>query len=212
VSNGYKRNTARLSLGSISCGLTIARGRLDRKEVDVTKQEDLMSEQENFADCVVQHLPFLNRMVRGLTRSDPMSDDIVQQTMLKALVHADQFRLESTLKTWLTSIAMNEVRQVYRCKWRTRCVSLMTENLEGDRFPLAESLNAGHIAREREVLLRKAVSSLPEPYRHVVELCDLQCLPLKEAASRLRLTLSAVKTRRQRARRKLGPLVADLKS
>ena len=140
------------------------------------------------------------------------SEDIVQQTIVKALVNADQFRLESTLKTWLTSIAMNEGRQVYRCKWRARFVPLRTGNLEGDRSPIVESPNAGYQARELEVLLRQAVSRLPEPYRRVVELCDLQCLPLKEAASRLRLTIPAIKSRRHRARRKLRPLVAALKS
>jgi RNA polymerase sigma-70 factor, ECF subfamily len=171
-----------------------------------------MSRQENFADCVVEHLPFLNRMVRALTRNDSTSEDIVQQIMLKALVHADQFRFDATLKTWLGSIAMNEVRQVYRCKWWTHSVPLRTENVEGDRSPLVQSPNAGYQAREREVLLRQAVSRLPEPYRCVVELCDLQCLPLKEAASRLRLTLSAVKTRRRRARKKLSPLLSALKS
>ena len=118
-----------------------------------------MSGQDNVADCVVQHLPFLNRMVRGLTRCDPMSDDIVQQTILKALVHADQFRLESTLKTWLASIAINEVRQVYRCKWRTHSVPLITENAESSRFSPVESLNASYQAREREALVRKALSS-----------------------------------------------------
>ena len=102
--------------------------------------------------------------------------------------------------------------QVYRCKWRARFVPLMTENLEGDRSPIVESPNAGYQARELEVLLRQAVSRLPEPYRRVVELCDLQCLPLKEAASRLRLTIPAIKSRRHRARRKLRPLVAALKS
>ena len=178
----------------------------------VVNQEDLMSGQEKFADCVVQHLPFLNRMVRGLTRSHAMSEDIVQQTILKALVHADQFRFESTLKTWLMSIAINEVRQVYRCKWQTRVVPLIIEKLESDRFPVVESPSAGYQEREREALIRQAVSRLPDSYRHVVELCDLQCIPLKEAAARLRLTLAAVKTRRQRARRKLGPLVAGLKT
>jgi RNA polymerase sigma-70 factor (ECF subfamily) len=150
-------------------------------------------------------------MVRGLTRSDPMTEDIVQQTMLKALVHADQFRFDSTMKTWLTSIAVNEVRQVYRCKWRTCCVPLITENLEGDRSLRVESAGPSYQSREREVLIRQAVSRLPEPYRCVVELCDLQRLPLKEAANRLRLTVAAVKTRRQRARRKLWPFVAKLR-
>jgi RNA polymerase sigma-70 factor (ECF subfamily) len=170
-----------------------------------------MPDNENFADCVAQHLPYLNRMVRGLTRSDPMAEDIVQQTMLKALVHADQFRSKSTMKTWLTSIAMNEVRQAYRCKWRTRFVPLVTENFESDGSPRVESPNPSYQAREREALIRQAVLRLPESYRCVVELCDLQRLSLQEAAARLRLTLAAVKTRRQRARQKLRRFVITLK-
>jgi DNA-directed RNA polymerase specialized sigma24 family protein len=60
-----------------------------------------------------------------------MTEDIVQEIMLKALAHAEEFRFESSLKTWLVSIAMNEVRQVYRCKWRTRSVPLIAEDLAG---------------------------------------------------------------------------------
>jgi RNA polymerase sigma-70 factor (ECF subfamily) len=174
-------------------------------------KEDLMPANENFGNCLAQHIPYLNRMVRSLTRGDPMTDDIVQQTMLKALVHADQFRFQSTIKTWLTSIAMNEVRQVYRCKWRMHSVPLVTENLEGGDSPRVESPSQGYQATEREALVRQAVSRLPESYRSVVELCDLQLLPLQEAAARLRLTLAAVKTRRQRARRKLRPFVVEFK-
>jgi RNA polymerase sigma-70 factor (ECF subfamily) len=170
-----------------------------------------MPGKESFADCVAQHLPYLNRMVRHLTRSDPMAEDIVQQTMLKALVHADQFRFESTMKTWLTSIALNEVRQVYRCKQRTRFVPLVTEDLESDRSPCVESPSASFETREREALIRRAVAHLPESYRCVIELCDLQRLSLREAAVRLRLTLAAVKTRHQRARQKLRPFVIKFK-
>jgi RNA polymerase sigma-70 factor (ECF subfamily) len=166
---------------------------------------------ENFGNCIVQHIPYLNRIVRSLTRGDPMTDDIVQQTMLKALAHADQFRFQSTMKTWLTSIAVNEVRQAYRCKWRKHSVSLMTENLEDDRSPRLENPNQVYQAREREALIRQAVSRLPESYRCVVELCDLQLLSLQEAAARLRLTLSAVKSRRHRARRELRPFFVKLK-
>jgi RNA polymerase sigma-70 factor, ECF subfamily len=176
----------------------------------VSKQEDLMPEQATVANCVAQHLPYLKRMVGGLTRGDTMTDDIVQQTMLKALVHADQFRFESTLKTWLTSIARNEFRQVHRGKWQMYSVPLITENLESDRSLHVESASSNCEASERDVLIRKAVSRLPEPYRSVVELCDLQGLTLKEAAMRLQLTLPAIKTRRRRARHKLRPLVANL--
>jgi RNA polymerase sigma factor (sigma-70 family) len=89
-----------------------------------------MGKEERFADCVVQHLPYLRRLVRCQTRDDAMTDDIVQETMLKALVHADEFRFESTVKIWLISIAKNELRQLYRCKWRTCSVQLMTGDLE----------------------------------------------------------------------------------
>jgi RNA polymerase sigma-70 factor (ECF subfamily) len=171
------------------------------------KQEDLEHEQATFADCVAQHLPYLKRMVGGLTRHDPTTDDIVQQTMLKALVHADQFQFRSTLKTWLTSIAKNEVRQFYRCKWRMRSVPLTTEDLEGDKRLQADSGSSSCEAHEREAFIRQAASQLPKAYRSAVELCDLQGLPMNEAAARLRLTVAAVKTRRQRARKKLQRLL-----
>jgi RNA polymerase sigma-70 factor (ECF subfamily) len=140
-----------------------------------------------------------------------MTEDIVQQTILKALTHADQFRSESTLKTWLTSIAVNEVWQAYRRAWRSRTVPLITEDLGMDRRQRGELPNNRYEAKERDLLVRDAVAQLPEAYRSVVELCELQCVSMKEAARKLRLTVPALKTRRHRARQKLRPLVAKLK-
>jgi RNA polymerase sigma-70 factor, ECF subfamily len=170
-----------------------------------------MVKQQNFAECVAQHLPYLNRMVSRMTRGDQMAEDIVQQTVLKALIHADQFRFESALKTWLGSIAINEVHQLYRSKSRTRVVQLITETLDVNRCHPVELPKDAYEAKERDVLVRHAVSQLPESYRSVVELCDLQRLPLSEVARKLGLTVPAVKTRRKRARLKLRPLVANLK-
>jgi RNA polymerase sigma-70 factor (ECF subfamily) len=170
-----------------------------------------MPRQVNFANSVAQHLPYLKRMARGLTRDDSLTEDLVQQTILKALVHADQFRCESTLKTWLTSIARNEFCQVYRCKWRMRTVPLATEHVDGYGALRMDSLRPTYEAIERQAVVRQAVSRLPQAYRSVVELCDFQCLSLEEAAAKLQLTLAAVKTRRQRARRKLQRLVVKLR-
>jgi RNA polymerase sigma-70 factor (ECF subfamily) len=167
-------------------------------------------EQQNFADCIALHLPFLNRVVRRLMHGDEMAEDVVQQTVLKALMHVDQFRFESTLKTWLTSIAINEVYQAYRFVERRRAISLTTETFDMDQCQRLDFPKNTYEIRERELLVRKAVSRLPEMYRSVVELCDLQCLPMKEAALKLGLTLPAIKTRRHRARQKLQRLVANL--
>ena len=171
----------------------------------------LATEQQTFAYSVAQYLPYLNRFVGNLTRRDQMAEDIVQQTVLKALMHAEQFRFESTLKTWLTSIAVNEVYQAYRVVSRSRAVPLTSECLDMDRCQRLEFPDHTYEARERELLVRSAVSQLPEMYRSVVELCDLQCVPMKEAALKLGLTLPAVKARRHRARQKLLRLVDNLR-
>lgn len=169
-----------------------------------------MTEQQNFADCITQHLPSLNRIVFRLMRGDQMAEDIVQNTIVKALTHANQYRFESTLKTWLTSIAINEVYQLYRSKWRRHVLPLITEGFEAHRCHPLELPTETYEANERDLLVRQAVSRLPPLYRAVVELCDLESLSMSEAAGKLGLTVTAVKSRLHRARKKLGPLVTNL--
>ena len=152
--------------------------------------------------------PFLNRVVRKLTRCDQIAEDTVQQTVLKAIANAHQFRFESALKTWLASIALNEVRQVYRST--RRAVPLIDEDVSVHRCSLFGHQKDPHEAKERDMFVWHAVSRLPQIYRSVVELCDFQCLPLKQAAGELGLSLSAVKSRRHRALKKLRPLVAKM--
>lgn len=167
-----------------------------------------MTEQQNLSDALTQHLPFLNRMVVSRMRNRQMAEDVVQQAVLKALVHADQLRFEPALKTWLASIAINEARQTFRSKWLTRMVSLTAETLDADRSDLIEYPGKAHDAKERQTIVRQAVSLLPESYRAVVELCDLQEVSMREAARRLGLTLAAVKSRRHRARKHLRDFVS----
>jgi RNA polymerase sigma-70 factor (ECF subfamily) len=179
--------------------------------VPFSQLEELVIDQQPFADSVAQHVPFLTRVVRSLVRGDQMAEDIVQQTVLRALMNADRFRFESALTTWLASIAINEVRQAYRCGWHRRTVPLMTDSFDVDRCQRVEFPHHTYEANERDDLVRHAVSRLPQMYRSVVELCDLECLSLNEAALKLGLTLPAVKSRRHRARQKLLPLVEKLK-
>ena len=101
--------------------------------IDPKSPGELMFEQQYFGDFVVQQLPYLKRLVCKLTRGDQIADDIVQQTMLKALIHAHQFRFQPSLKTWLSSIAVNEVHQVYRSKWQKSAVPMQTEMVDTQR-------------------------------------------------------------------------------
>ena len=165
-----------------------------------------MRTKEEVANSLGQYLPFLNRLVRRLTGGDPISEDIVQQTMLKALIHSDQFRFQSTLKTWLVSIARNETFQVFKRSHPSRLVPLISENLYSE-LPALQYSDFGAETREREEAVRRAVARLPQTYRCVVEMHDLEEVPLKEVAVRLRLTLAAVKSRHHRGKEQLRPLL-----
>ena len=171
---------------------------------------DLALERQNFVDCLLQHVPCITRVVRALMRGDQSAEDVVQQTIIKALTNADQFRFRSTLKTWLISIAINEVRQTYRSGWHKRAVPLIAETVDVLGVQDVGLPDNAYEANERNLLVREAVSRLPWMYRTVIELCDFECVPMKEAARRLRLTLPALKTRRHRARHKLLRLLCKL--
>src|SRR4051812_4119262 len=69
---------------------------------------------ERFAELVEPQMPALLGIVGSRMRRHPDFEDVVQETLLKAYAHISQFRCESTFATWVTRIAINEVRQWYR--------------------------------------------------------------------------------------------------
>ena len=167
--------------------------------------EQPVIDKETFVSNIAAHLPYLRRLAYRLTRGDAMSEDVVQQTLLKALTHCRQFRFESALKSWLFTIAVNEARQMYRSSRRTEVLS--TLDTVGATGANPES---DYAARERAAAVRDAVARLPDRYRAVIELYDLQLLPLHEVAARLSLPPQLIKLHRHRARRKLRPIVERL--
>jgi RNA polymerase sigma factor (sigma-70 family) len=139
--------------------------------------------QLQFAEDIVGHLPLVQSVVFKMMRGDQAAEGVVQQTMLKSLTCSAQFRFESSLKTWLTTIATNEVYQVYRSKrWRSRAAMLVKENFNCRQD---DSTEKGYEAQERDRLVRHAVSKLPHPHRCVVELCILQQSSLQKSAQAL---------------------------
>jgi RNA polymerase sigma-70 factor (ECF subfamily) len=135
---------------------------------------------------------------------------------LKAFTSLDQYRQESRFQTWVTSIAVNEVRQFLRSSRAHRIESLDTAYAETqsesrrkiDRIqtrerPANECVFHGQV----NDLLHKALRRLPERLRTVVVMRDLEDLSIRQTADRLNLSVSAVKSRHFRARRTLQRLV-----
>jgi RNA polymerase sigma-70 factor (ECF subfamily) len=158
-----------------------------------------------FGDLIAPHLTPLLRIVRATIGGDPEVEDIVQQTALKAFTHLAQFRFEAGFSTWLIQIGLNEARQ-----WRRKCASSRIVDLaplslselpiaDRNHSPLSECQR-----RETGAQLRAALVRLPEKYRNVILLRDIEDLSVSEVAGRLGLTIPAVKTRHRRARQKVA--------
>lgn len=141
-----------------------------------------------------------------MMHGDSMAEDVVQQTVLKALLHAREFRFEASIRNWLVAIAVNEVRGVYRSGWHSRSVPLTAESVDKRRWAHPGET---YEVEQRNSLVRDAVSRLPEGYRSVIELCDLGYLSARDAAPMLGLTVAAVKIRHHRGRRRLERILVS---
>jgi RNA polymerase sigma-70 factor (ECF subfamily) len=157
-----------------------------------------------FFDLVHPHLIALWRMVRSRIKSDSDAQDILQETLLKAFRHLAQFRFASSFRTWLCRIAINQVWQTRRdaASWRVADI----DELELERTWVTgrqDSPEARCEQLESVKLLSEAIKALPQKYRLVVQLRDLNELSIAETARTLFLTCGAVKTRHHRAHKLL---------
>jgi RNA polymerase sigma factor (sigma-70 family) len=166
-----------------------------------------------FGDLIAPHVTALSRMIRLTIGGHTEVEDIVQQTILQAFTHLAQFRFEAGFKTWLIRIGINEARQ-WRRKYPPSRFLAFTPRAFSE-LPIADQSCSPFIEclrRETDAQLGVALAHLPEKYRNVVLLRDLEGLSISEAAMRLGLTRAAVKSRQFRARRKVAEFLEQAKS
>ena len=124
-----------------------------------------------------------------------LAEDAFQETFLKAWKNAEHFRGESSAKTWLASIAVNNCRDMLRSGWfRMQRRSQSIDQL------LDLAVEAAH---PQDTPIRTMVLSLPGKYREVILLYYDQNMKLKDIARHLRLSQNTVSTRLRRARKML---------
>jgi RNA polymerase sigma-70 factor, ECF subfamily len=145
--------------------------------------------------------------IYAMLRNEQEAEDGAQDTMINAFKHLKSFRGESKFSTWLVTIAMNEGRRRLR-KAKTAAedsIETTLEEHEGDFTPafLTDWREIPSAAVERKELrekLQDAVDALPEKYREVFVLRDLEELNQEETAAALNLKIPTVKVRLHRAR------------
>lgn len=157
-------------------------------------------------------------LLHRLTADPDEAGDLTQETFLSALKAIKSFRGESELKTWLFRIAINHSRNRFRW-WKRRhrndTVSLEDSRSEdgltvGEKLESAESdPEASILSRERENSICKALAELPEAYREVIVLCDIEGRAYDEIASLLMMNIGTVKSRIARGRELMRRKLSD---
>jgi RNA polymerase sigma-70 factor (ECF subfamily) len=151
-----------------------------------------------FTALMDRHLEAVKRCIGFMLRGNGAAEDLAQEVVLKAWRFLSAFRAESSFRTWLTRVAINEVRQFQRCEIRA---SRFQELSNPDVLASQDESPYEHFARiQRTEAVRAVVNSLPAMYREVVMLRELEELSILEIAERLRCTVPAVKSRLFRGR------------
>ena len=138
-------------------------------------------------------LPLLRLCILYL-HDEELAKDAVQETFVKAYRNLDGFRAEASEKTWLTRIAVNTCKNVYRSGWFRHVDRSVTPDMIAEKFASAD---------EKDNTLTEAIMRLPLKLREAALLCWLQGMTYEEAADTLGVSRQAVGSRLNRARRKL---------
>lgn len=150
-----------------------------------------------FSRLMDRHMPAVKRHLRFKISNDADLEDVLQEVLLKVWLHLGQFRSESSVRTWMTRVAINEARQSYRRSKRMPFCQPLDDSR--DITSTSELPDQRLIRAEAAADLHRAVSQLPEKYRDVVIFRNLREISIKETAEVLQTTSAATKTRLFRA-------------
>jgi RNA polymerase sigma-70 factor (ECF subfamily) len=152
----------------------------------------------------------LFRVARAVLRNDAEAEDVVQETYVKAFTRLDTFEGRAQLSTWLTRIALNEALGRRRRKRPTAELEQVETAQAGGAelipFPgAAAALSPEAMTARGEMgrMLERLVDALPEPFRVVFVLREVEEMSIEEVATYLSIKPATVKTRLFRARKLL---------
>jgi len=146
------------------------------------------------------------------------ADDIAQEVFLKVYTKADSFKGESSFSTWLYRITVNRCVDELRRR-KNKIISYETEFNQEEKLKLKDVLasrenDITEKLRQKELqdIIQKAMNSLPEKYRIILTLKEIEGLSYKEISQIMKISLAKVKIWLFRARQKLKGKLAFLYS
>jgi RNA polymerase sigma-70 factor (ECF subfamily) len=165
-----------------------------------------------FNQAALEHLDSLYGYALILTRDQTAAEDLVQETYLRAVRAFGQLMANSNLKSWLFVIMRNAwLNQLRHNRSGPRFVELDDEELGfvhlNDR--LSEDPHVVYLRKLEREQIRVAIADLPELYREIIVLRDLEGFSYQEIATMLECPAGTVMSRLGRARAKLRRALAS---
>jgi RNA polymerase sigma-70 factor (ECF subfamily) len=184
-------------------------------ELDRTATGD-RTDDLDFVTAVTPYADQLYPTALRMTRNSADAEDLVQETFAKAFANFHQFRAGTNLRAWLYRILTNTFINGYRKKQREPRQD-STDEIKDWQLAAADAhASTGSRSAESEVLdrlpdsaIRHALARLPEEFRVVVYLIDVEGYSYKEVAERMETPLGTVMSRLHRARKQLRGMLAD---
>ncbi len=187
---------------------------MDRNEAELIRRVGA-GEKEAFYELVRPYERAVYTAAMSILNNQADAEEVAQEAVLKAFSNLARFRGEAKFSTWLIQITINEARLKLR-KDRRHLYESVDEpqsGEEGEYFPkdYADWREVPSEALQRKELrdaLKRAMAALPQKYREVLVLRDIQRLSIEETSQVLGISTGNVKTRLLRARLQMRDALA----
>lgn len=175
-------------------------GQTELKDEEVVNRV-LAGEVELFEILMRRYNQRLYRVSRIILRDDAEAEDVMQDAYVRAYEHLHQFAGKAAFSTWLTRIAIHEA--LARKRRRGRQEELDALPMNGESMSILKSSGPspedGTAASQARELLETAIERLPETYRTIVVMREVEEMSVADTAASLGVTEAVVKTRLHRA-------------
>ena len=166
--------------------------------------------QSEFERLALEHIDALYNFAVYLTRNPPEADDLVQETYLRAFRFADRFTPGTHLRAWLFQILRNTFLTFYRVRERESAIA--DDGVPDWDVPMFhDAPEDSSSVMETHTDLERALRRLPEEFRTVLLLAEIEGMPLEEVARVMECPVGTVKSRIFRAKERLRALLRDYK-
>ncbi len=154
----------------------------------------------SFEILMRRHDQRVYRVARAVLADDARAEDVAQEVWVRVYERLAQFAGESSFSTWLARIVVREAGARSRKDRRMQPITEAMAETSEDFMTTAPDPERQALGTEMRGYLEAAMESLPEPYRIVLMLRDVEGMSTAETAEALALTGNAVKIRLHRAR------------